>query len=57
MAAGVSFRPTENWNLEVDIDWTDWNHIKEIAFHGLAYGGDVNLPLNYRSSLIDESSE
>lgn len=27
MVAGWSFRPTTNWNLEVNIDWTDWDKV------------------------------
>jgi long-chain fatty acid transport protein len=57
VVAGVSFRPTENWNLEFDLDWTDWDNVNEIVFHhvftGLGYGDQI-LPLNYRSSFMYE---
>jgi long-chain fatty acid transport protein len=53
VVAGVSFRPTENWNLEFDLDWTDWNAVKQIVFKGTAFGNLV-LPLNYQSSFMYE---
>lgn len=53
VVAGVSFRPTENWNLEVNVDWTDWDNVNQIVFEGTAFG-NVSLPLNYRSSFMYE---
>jgi long-chain fatty acid transport protein len=50
---GVSFRPTEKWNLEFDLDWTDWNSVKNIFFQGTAFGSQT-LPLNFRSSFMYE---
>jgi long-chain fatty acid transport protein len=50
---GVSFRPTPDWNLEFNVDWTDWDSVKQIVFEDTAFG-DVPLPLNYRSSLMYE---
>lgn len=50
---GVSYRPTENWNLEFDIDWTDWDTLDKIVFHGNT-GGPTPLVLNYRSSFMYE---
>lgn len=48
---GVSFRPSEKWNIEIDIDWTDWDNVNEIAFLGTAAGRQV-LPLNYTSGFM-----
>jgi long-chain fatty acid transport protein len=53
VVVGASFRPTENWNLEFDLDWTDWNAVKQIVFKGTAFGTQTLL-LNYRSSLMYE---
>ena len=53
VVGGVSFRPTENWNLEFDLDWTDWGAVKQIVFQGTPFGNQV-LPLNYRSSFMYE---
>jgi len=51
--AGVSFRPTDKWNFEFDLDWTDWDAVKDISFQGTAFGNQT-LPLNYRSSFMYE---
>ena len=29
--AGVSFRPTTKWNVEVDVDWADWHSVDSLA--------------------------
>ena len=47
VAFGVSYRPTENWNLEVNADWTDWDRLDQIAFQGIAVPA---ITLNYESS-------
>ena len=48
---GISFRPTTNWNLEFDLDWTEWSDVKTITVKNTAFG-DQTLPLYYRSSFI-----
>ena len=53
VVAGVSFRPTDKWNLEVNIDWTDWDNLNEIVLSGVP-GGDQQVLLNYRSSWMYE---
>ncbi len=50
---GISFRPTANWNLEFDLDWTEWNDVKNITVKNTAFG-DQTIPLYYRSSFIYE---
>lgn len=51
IVGGVSFRPTANWNIEVDVDWTDWNSLNTVTFKNTAFG-DVGLPLNWKSSFL-----
>lgn len=51
VVAGVSFRPTEKWNFEFDIDWTDWDNLNTVVFKGTAFG-DVPFAFNYESSLM-----
>jgi len=51
--AGVSFRPTDKWNVEFDLDWTDWGDVKDITFLGTAFGKQT-LPLNFTSSFMYE---
>jgi long-chain fatty acid transport protein len=55
VAAGVSFRPTTNWNFEFDVDWTDWDSLNQIFFQR----ADPTLPVlpfafNYTSSFMYE---
>jgi len=30
VVVGVSYRPTPKWNIEFDVDWTDWDQINTI---------------------------
>ena len=53
VVAGVSYRPTPKWNLEVDVDWTDWDSVNSSTFHGTAVGDIVNV-FNYESSFMYE---
>lgn len=53
IVAGVSFRPTENWNVEFNIDWTDWNTLNDVVFQG-TFGGPQTFTLNYESSFMYE---
>jgi long-chain fatty acid transport protein len=53
VVAGVSFRPTEKWNLEFDVDWTDWDNVNQIPIQNTPLG-DTALVLNYRSSFMYE---
>ncbi len=31
--AGYSFRPTPRWNLEFDVDWTDWSYLRTVTLY------------------------
>jgi long-chain fatty acid transport protein len=53
VALGVSFRPTEKWNIEFDADWTDWDNVNSIIFKGTPLG-DIPFILNYQSSWMYE---
>jgi long-chain fatty acid transport protein len=48
--AGVSFRPTANWNFEVNVDWTDWDNVNELVLTGVPLIGEQSQRLDYRSS-------
>lgn len=50
---GISFRPTKNWNIEADVDWTDWGSLNTVTFKHTPLG-DVNFPLNWQSSFLYE---
>jgi long-chain fatty acid transport protein len=49
VSGGISFRPTTNWNFEVDIDWTDWDRVKSAVIDGVGA-----LTLNWQSSFFYE---
>lgn len=49
---GYSFRPTEDWNFEFNIDWTDWDSLNVVTLK--QQSGDVLLPFNWRSSFMYE---
>lgn len=49
---GCSFRPTPAWNLEFDVDWTDWRRLKTVTLEQPS--GNVPIAFNWRSSLFYE---
>jgi long-chain fatty acid transport protein len=53
IVGGVSYRPTTNWNMEVDVDWTDWDKLNGFVFRGTAFG-NIPFPLDYQSSFMYE---
>ena len=53
--AGVSYRPTTNWNIEVDADYTDWDSMGTVNIqqaHGVPglFPQNVQMPLDWESS-------
>jgi long-chain fatty acid transport protein len=54
VAAGISFRPTPRWNLEVGMDWTDWDTLNTTTFNGTAFG-NIPLAFNWRSTFMVHS--
>jgi long-chain fatty acid transport protein len=52
IAGGISLRPTTNWNVEFDLDWTDWHVEKQALFENVAGGGNAILPLSYKSGFM-----
>ena len=53
VVAGFSYRPTQNWNFEVDIDWTDWDNLNSAVFKGTPLG-NIPLVFDYTSSFMYE---
>ena len=53
VVGAISFRPTTDWNLEFDLDWTEWSNVKNITLNNTAFGNQA-ITLNYRSSFIYE---
>jgi long-chain fatty acid transport protein len=57
VSGGVSWRPTADWNIEVDVDWTDWHSFDSVTFDGALNpftGQNIVLPLYWKSSWFYE---
>ena len=57
LVLGVSFRPTPDWNLEFNVDWTEWGRVDTVVIQQPVIpgiGGDVPLPLNWENSFYYE---
>jgi len=52
LIAGYSYRPTPQWNIEADIDWTNWTRLNTAVISKAS--GPVDLPFNWRSSFFYE---
>jgi long-chain fatty acid transport protein len=49
---GYSYRPTRLWNLEVNLDWTNWNRLNTVTVTKAS--GPVPLAFNWQSGLFYE---
>lgn len=45
ISAGVSYRPTPEWNFEFNVDYTDWNTVNTVNLEGTIAIFGFNLPL------------
>jgi len=56
ISGGISFRPTPKWNLEVDVDWSDWRPLSTVTLAGTKdiFGFDLPLQLDWHDSLFYE---
>ena len=52
LVLGYAFTPTEDWNFEFNLDWTDWDSLNTVTLRQKS--GDVLLPFNWRSSFFYE---
>ena len=50
---GYSFRPTPDWNIEFNYDWTDWEALNDVNLT-TASGANTALPFNWKSSAFYE---
>lgn len=53
IVGGISYRPTEDWNIEFNLDWTDWDSVNDTVFIG-TFGGNQTFPFRYESSFMYE---
>ena len=49
--AGISYRPNPKWNIEVGLDWTDWDGLDTIVIDQ-SVSGPALFPLNWKSSFL-----
>ncbi|MDB6156187.1 MAG: Membrane protein involved in aromatic hydrocarbon degradation [Chthoniobacteraceae bacterium] len=49
VVAGYSFRPTPLWNLEANIEWTDWDSLNTVTLRQ-SKSADIPLQFNWESS-------
>jgi long-chain fatty acid transport protein len=47
IGAGVSYRPTPKWNIEFNIDWTDWESLDSVTIAGV-----TTLPFDWHGSFF-----
>ena len=52
LIAGWSYRPIPEWNLEVNLDWTNWNRFNTVTVAKAS--GNTPLPFNWQSGLFYE---
>jgi long-chain fatty acid transport protein len=48
---GISFRPTPKWNIEFDLDWTDWSSVNALTVPPPV---GLNRPLDWQSTFMYE---
>jgi long-chain fatty acid transport protein len=51
--AGYSYRPTPDWNLEADVDWTDWKGLQTVTIQ-TPHGQAGAIPFNWTTSTMLE---
>lgn len=53
---GYSYRPNEHWNIEFNLDWTNWDRVNELELKNLppALGAAGTYELNWESAFIWE---
>lgn len=53
---GYSYRPNEQWNIEFNVDWTNWDRVNDLTIEGLAPDlADFSFyDLNWESAFIWE---
>jgi long-chain fatty acid transport protein len=53
VVVGYSFRPTPDWNIEFNLDWTDWDSLDTVVLQQAVTGPQL-LPFKWKSSFFYE---
>jgi long-chain fatty acid transport protein len=53
VTVGYSFRPTPDWNLEANVDWTDWDSLNSVIVHQ-SNSPSLEFPFDWKSSFAYE---
>lgn len=53
-SGGISYRPTTNWNFEVDLDWAGWSSFTTVTLNNTPIAPSLPLVLNWESSWMVE---
>ena len=48
---GIAYRPTPKWNIEFNVDWTDWDTMNTFTIDR-EINPDLGFPLNWESSFL-----
>ena len=49
ITVGYSYRPTPDWNVEFDVDRTNWSRLKNVVLYSPSFAPTV-IPFNWRAS-------
>ncbi len=50
LGGGYSFRPNENWNIEANIEWVNWDELNSLKLSKAS--GNNTIPFNWKSNFI-----
>lgn len=53
IVAGYAWKPSDKWNLEINLDWTNWDVVDDLSLDN-PLAGVTNVPLNWQSAFIWE---
>jgi len=55
-SGGISYRPNENWNIEADVDWANWDTLDTVSLRGTKkiFGADLPLAFQWHDSWFYE---
>ncbi len=56
VAAGYSYRPAPQWNIEANVEWLNWDSLNSLTLKSDKIGGasSLEVPFNWESSFIYE---